>query len=190
MPAYSGEERTMHCTSRAFALSSMLGCLTFGSGALAQDGSEIDLTGTWQGAQICDELIGGEFVNFVVVDSPLLVIQDDDRFRFVVIGDEEDIADDLVYEGIIQTVEDSDQFEALAGICGGDYKAEELVRLRRIETSADGGRFDADSIFFTDDFPSDEGVLDFDTCKWAYERVSTERPDVPECQRPGIRPTR
>ena len=45
------------------------------------------------------------------------------------------------------------------------------------------------SIFFTDDFPLAEGDLDFETCKWAYERVSTERPDVPECQRPGIRPT-
>jgi hypothetical protein len=180
----------MRCTSKVLALSSMLGSLAFGSGALAQDGSEVDLTGTWQGAQICDELIGGKFVNFVTVDSPLLVVQDGDRLRFVVIGDLEDVPDDLVYEGVIQTVDGSDQFEALAGICGGDYKAEELVRLRRIETSADGGRFDADSIFFTDDFPSFEGILDFDTCKWAYERVSTERPDVPKCERPGIRPTK
>ena len=179
----------MHCTSRALALSSMLGCLAFGSGALAEDGSEVDLTGTWEGAQICDELIEGEFTDFVVVDNVLLVVQDDDTFRFLFIGDEESIADDLVYEGVIQTVEDSDHFEALAGVCGGDYKAEELVRLRRIETSADGSRFDADSIFFTDDFPLADGVLEFDTCKWAYTRVSTERPDVPECQRRGIRPT-
>jgi hypothetical protein len=167
----------------------MLGFLSFGSSALAQDGSEVDLTGTWEGAQICDDLIGGEFDDFVIVDNVLFVVQDGDRFRFVYIGDEEDIADDLVYEGVIQRVEGSDQFEALAGICGGDYKAEELVRLLRIETSADGGRFDADSIFFTDDFPLDRGVLDFETCKWAYTRVSTERPDVPKCERAGIRPT-
>jgi hypothetical protein len=180
----------MRRASKVLVLGSMLGPLAFGSGALAQDGSEVDLTGTWQGAQICDELIGGEFTHFVVVDNPLLVVQDGDRFRFLYVGDEDAIADDLVYEGVIQTVEGSDQFEAMAGICGGDYKAEEIVRLRRIETSTDGGRFDADSIFFTDDFPSAEGVREFDTCKWAYERVSTERPDVPECQRPGIRPTK
>jgi hypothetical protein len=78
----------------------------------------------------------------------------------------------------------------LAGICGGDYKAEEIVRLRRIEASETAARFDADSIFFTDDFPLGRGTLDFETCKWAYERVSTERPDVPKCERPGIRPTR
>ena len=120
----------MRRTSKAFALSSMLGSLAFGSSALAQDGSEVDLTGTWQGAQICEGLIGGEFVHFVIVDNPLLVVQDGDRFRFLYIGEpEEEIADDLVYEGVIQTVEGSDHFEALAGICGGDYKAEEIVRL-------------------------------------------------------------
>jgi hypothetical protein len=180
----------MRGTSKVLALSSMLGPLAFGSGALAQDGSEVDLTGTWQGAQVCDELDGGEFTPFVVVDSRLLVVQDGDRFRFLSVGDVEELADDLVSEGVIQTVEGDDHFEAMAGICGGDYKAEGIVRLRRIETSETAGRFDADSIFFTDDFPSAEGVRDFDTCKWAYERVSTDRPDVPECQRPGIRPTK
>jgi hypothetical protein len=181
----------MRRTSKAFALSSMLGSVAFGSSALAQDGSDVDLTGTWQGAQICDDLVGGKFDHFVIVDNPLLVVQDGDRFRFLYTGEPEDeLADDLVYEGVIQTVEGSDHFEALAGICGGDYKAEEIVRLRRIETAETVGRFDADSVFFTDDFPLFRGTLDFETCKWAYTRVSTERPDVPKCQRPGIRPSR
>jgi hypothetical protein len=175
----------MRRSSKAFVLSSMLGSLALGSSTLAQ---EVDLTGTWEGAEICEDLVGGEFAQFVA-DNTLLVIQDGDKFRFLYIGDEEEIADDLLYEGVIQNVEGSDHFEALAGLCGGDYKAEEIVRLRRIEVLEDTARFDADSIFFTDDFPSAEGVLDFGTCKWAYERVSTEAPDVPECQRPGIRPT-
>ena len=115
----------MRRTSTAFALSSMLGSLAFGSSTLAQDGSEVDLTGTWQGAQICEGLIGGEFSNFVVINNLLLVLQDGDTFRFVYIGDQEEIADDLVYEGVIQHIEGSDHFEALAGMCGGDYKAEE-----------------------------------------------------------------
>ena len=135
----------MRRTSTAFALSSMLGSLAFGSSTLAQDGSEVDLTGTWEGTQICDELNGGEFVNFVIVDNPLLVVQDGETFRFVYIGEpEEELADDLVYEGVIQTVEGSDHFEALAGICGGDYKAEEIVRLRRIDVSEDAAHFDAE----------------------------------------------
>ena len=179
----------MRRTSRLLAFASMLAPLAFGPGALADDGSEVDLTGTWEGAQICDELVGGEFSDFVIVDNPLLVVQDGDTFRFLVVGSEDAIADDLVYEGVIQRVEGSDHFEALASICGGDYQAEEIVRLRQIETSESAARFNAESVFFTDDFPLFRGDLDFATCKWAYERVSTERPDVPECQRPGIRPT-
>jgi hypothetical protein len=52
-------------TSRVLGLGSMLGSLAFGSGALAEDAS-VDLTGTWEGAQICDELIRGEYGHFVV----------------------------------------------------------------------------------------------------------------------------
>ena len=123
----------------------------------------------------------------MIVDNPLLVVQDGDRFRFVYIGEpEEEIADDLVYESVIQTVEGSDQFEAMAGICGGDYKAEEIVRLRRIEISETAARFDANSIFFTDDFPSFRGVLDFETCKWAYQRVSRSGPTYRSASDPGF----
>jgi hypothetical protein len=37
----------MHRTSKVLTLGSMLGALAFGSGASAEDGSEVDLTGTW-----------------------------------------------------------------------------------------------------------------------------------------------
>jgi len=180
----------MRRTSKILGLCSMLGSLTFGSSTLARDGSEVDLTGTWEGEKICDQLNGGEFRNFVQVDDVLLVIQDGDRFRFVDLGTQPEIPDDLVYEGVIQNVEGSNNFEALAGICGGDYKAQAIIRLRRIETSETVARFDAESVFFTEDFLLFEGNRIFATCKWAYERVSTEPPEVPRCQRPGIRPTR
>ncbi len=134
----------MRRTSRLLAFASTLAPLAFGPGALADDGSEVDLTGTWEGAQICDELVGGEFSDFVIVDNPLLVVQDGDTFRFLVVGSEDAIADDLVYEGVIQRVEGSDHFEALASICGGDYQAEEIVRLRQIETSKSAARFNAE----------------------------------------------
>jgi hypothetical protein len=73
----------MRRTSKAFALSSMLGPLAFGSGAPAQDGSEVDLTGTWEGTQVCDDLIGGEFANFVDNEHRLLIVQDGDSFRLL-----------------------------------------------------------------------------------------------------------
>jgi hypothetical protein len=77
----------MRRTSRLLALGSMLGSLAFGFGALAQDGSEVDLTGTWESAQICDELIAEEFSDFVIVVTPLLVVQDGDTFRFLFMGE-------------------------------------------------------------------------------------------------------
>jgi hypothetical protein len=93
----------MRRTSKVLALGNMLGSLVFASGALAQDRSEVDLTGTWEGTQICEELIGGEVVNTVIVDNPLLVVQDRGTFRFLYIGEsEEEIADDLLYEGVIK----------------------------------------------------------------------------------------
>ena len=142
-------------------------------------GTEIDLTGTWEGAQICDDLIGGEFGDFVVVDNPLLVVQDGDRFRFVYVGDEEELADDLVYEGVIQNVEGSDQFEAMAGICGGDYKAEEIVRLRRIEISETAARFDANLSSSPTTFRRSRG---FSTSRPASGRTSGCRRSGPTCR--------
>jgi hypothetical protein len=179
----------MRPTPQTFVLGTALS-LVLGSGAWADDGVEIDLTGTWQGTQMCEELIEGEPSNFVFFDNPLLAVQDGNRFRFLVVGlSPDEVTDDLLYEGVVQQVEGGAHAEAMAGICGGDYEAQELVRLRRIETSADGGRFDADSVFFTDDYPAFKGAFDFATCKWGYERVSTDPPPVPSCERPGIRPT-
>jgi hypothetical protein len=168
---------------------SVLGSLAFRSGASAQNGSEVDLTGTWEGTVVCDELLGGGYVNFIDTDDFLEIIQDGNTFRIAYrsVGEGDEVADDLLYEGVIQEVEGSIYSEAMAGTCGGDYEAQEIIRLRRILASGEGGRFDAESIFFTDDFPGAEGVFDFLSCKYAYEQVSTELPEVPECARPGGR---
>src|SRR5262245_15254115 len=141
----------MRRTSKVLSLCSMLGSLAFGSSALATDGSEVDLTGTWQGVKICDQLNGGEFRNFVQVDDVLHIIQDGDTFKLVDLGTQPEIPDDLVYEGVIQNVEGSNNSEAFAVICSGDYKAQATLRLRRIEISETGAHFDAESVFFTED---------------------------------------
>jgi hypothetical protein len=185
----------MRRTAKTLVAASALGSLALGAGALAQDGSEVDLTGTWQGTVVCDELLGGEYLNFVDTDAFFEILQEDNTFRMAYRSPdaegEEQVADDLLYGGVIQEVEGSIYHEAIAGICGGDYEAQEIIRLRRILTigEEEAGRFDAESVFFTDDFPGAEGVLDFLSCKYAYERVSTEPPEVPACERPGIRPT-
>jgi hypothetical protein len=181
----------MRRPANTLVVGSLLGWLALGSGALAQNGSEVDLTGTWEGTVVCDELLGGEYVNFIDTDDFLEIIQDGNTFRIAYrsVGEGDEVEDDLLYEGVIQEVEGSIYSEAVAGTCGGDYEAQEIIRLRRILASGEEGRFDAESTFFTDDFPGAEGVLDFLSCKYAFERVSTEPPEVPACERPGIRPT-
>jgi hypothetical protein len=46
----------MRRTSKVLGLCCMLGSLAFGSSTLATEGSEVDLTGIWEGEKICDQL--------------------------------------------------------------------------------------------------------------------------------------
>jgi hypothetical protein len=169
----------MRRTAKAFTLSSMLGSLAFGSGALAQDGSEVDLTGTWEGVQVCDDLIEGEFANFVA-DDRVEITQDGSRLRLRRVANESR----LIYEGSLARIVGAAHVEALVSICDGTYVAQEMVRLRRVLTKEDGsGTFDAESLYESTDAPGFEEIEIFGTCKWAYERVSIEDPNVPACRR-------
>ena len=169
----------MHRPSRVLALSSMLGSLAFGSTALAQDGSEASLTGIWEGIQVCDDSQAGVQVNFVAEDR-VEITQKDGLLRLR--RETEDGADFLLYEGPVAALVSSERFEAMVSVCGGSYKAKEMVRLRRVQVNEDGsGSFDAESLYESADAPGFEGVQIFGTCKWAYERVSTSNPRVPRC---------
>ena len=171
----------MGSTAKALVAGSALGSLVLGAGALAQNQSAVDLTGTWEGTVVCDELLGGEYLNFIDSEAFIEIVQQDNTFRMAYRTPTAE-GQDLLYEGVIQEVEGSIYSEAIASICGGDYEAQEIIRLQRIFTGEEGaGRFDAESIFFSDDFPGFERDLDFLSCKYAYERVSTERPRVPRC---------
>jgi hypothetical protein len=169
----------MRRTSKAFALGSMLGSLTFGSSALAQDGSEASLTGIWQGIYVCDDSEAGVQVNFVA-DDRVEITQQDGLLRLRRVT--QDGADFLLYEGPVVALASSERVEAMVSVCGGSYKAKEMVRLRRVQVNEDGsGSFDAESLYDSADAPGKEGVQIFGTCKWAYERASTSNPRVPRC---------
>ena len=169
----------MHRASRVLALSSMLGSLAFGSGALAEDGSEASLTGIWEGIQVCDDSQAGVQVSFVAEDR-VEVTEKDGLLRLRRVT--EDGADFLLYEGPVAALVSSERFEAMVSVCGGSYKAKEMVRLRRVQVNEDGsGSFDAESLYESADASGFEDVQIFGTCKWAYERVSTSNPRVPRC---------
>jgi hypothetical protein len=118
-------------------------------------------------------------VNFVAEDRVEITEKDDLlRLRRVT----EDGATSLLDEGPVVALASSERFEAMVSVCGGSYKAKEMVRLRRVQVNeGGGGSFDAESLYESADAPGFEGVQIFGTCKWAYERVSTSNPRVPRC---------
>lgn len=145
-------------------------------GLVFQQAVAFDLTGIWRGTQVCDELIGGKFGNFVVTEDELQISQCGDEIRMSNLG--------LLYRGVIQENEECKETgEAILTVCGGDFEAQEMVRIMRIRAKKNetAGSWDAISIFQSSEYPGSEGVQDFATCKWAYERTDTCDPEVPTC---------
>jgi hypothetical protein len=169
---------------RMVGIGIIVGCLgTLAQGAHAQATDGFDLTGEWHGTEICDELDGGRR-NVFVERSPIFIRQRPDG-RFVMLFRLENGNADVVYEGIVQRVA-AGGHEAVAIACGGDFRSQEVIRFRPITAVGAKGLFNGESQFFTNDFPGSGGVTNFGTCKYAYERVSTVRPDVRSCPRSPI----
>ncbi len=139
-----------------------------------------DLTGEWKGTVLCDGLTGGKFARFEE-HTTFSIAQDGWQFTALYKGTD-DVPDDLVYRGYVQRG-DNGQVEAAAIACGGDYAADEVIRLRPVVLSGRKGYFDGISNFFTRNYPGSRGISDMETCKYSFERMSTVRPKVPACNR-------
>ena len=150
-----------------------------GVAALPVGSSDSDLTGTWEGQQVCDDVDAGVQQNFVT-DDRVEITQRGDQLRLRRVT--RDGAHALIYEGPVMKLQGSTRSEAMVWVCGGTYEARETLRLRRLRADADGsGMFDAESLYESTDAPGLEGIQIFGTCKWAYERVSRQDPQVPSC---------
>jgi hypothetical protein len=84
---------------------------------------------------VCDDLIEGEFVNFVT-DDRVEITQDGSRIRLRRVAN--DGISTLIYKGSLERIVGAVHVEALVSICGGTYVAQEMVRLRRVLTDEDG----------------------------------------------------
>ena len=129
-----------------------------------------DLTGTWIGTQVCDDLSDGERVSFVLTDNIAEISQDGDRIRMAKFG--------FLYEGIVQGTGPKAGEAAIAS-CGGEFEVTEVVRIENVRVGpGSDGAWEAISVFFTEDEAF--GTI-FSDCKYAYERISDEDPNVPAC---------
>lgn len=154
-----------------------------GLGADARAGAGFDLTGEWHGTEICDEVGGGRRDVFVE-RSPIFIRQRPDG-SFLLLFRLDNGHADVIYEGVVQRLAGGGH-EAMAIACGGDFRSQEVIRLRPVVATGATGLFNGDSQFFTNDFPGSGGITSFGTCKYAYERVSTIRPAVSDCPRSPI----
>ena len=140
----------------------------FGLGTV-QAGS-LNMTGTWEGFTVCDELKDGVFTYDSFPEPELQISQDGDTLRMSAFG--------IFYEGKVQEITGSSiQAEAVVSACGGTPETE-TVRLR-ITIKGNEGSLDAASIYESDEFFP--GLRTFGTCKWHYKRVSTNDPMVLPC---------
>ena len=133
---------------------------------------EFDLTGTWEGYAVCEELKGGHFT-FDTFPDPLSISHRGDRIRISAFG--------ILYEGVTQTIHGSQlRGEALVKACGGIPETE-TVRIRQVVTNQQGlDELVADTVFGSDDFFP--GQRTFGTCKWFYRRTSSDDPLVRSCR--------
>ena len=158
-------------------IAALLG-LSAGSGMVAANQFP-DLSGEWQGTELCDELDDGTPAVFAE-DSPIFIRQGKNG-RFRLLFRLSDGKADVIYEGILKQVAGSTNFEGVAIACGGAFTSQEVIRLRPIGESGGQPFFNGESVFFTNDFPGSGGAVNFGTCKYVYQRTTSVRPAIPAC---------
>ena len=159
-------------------IAALLG-LSLGSGVVAANQFP-DLTGEWQGTELCDELDDGTPGVFAE-DSPIFIRQGQNG-RFRLLFRLSDGKADVIYEGVLKQVAGSTNYEGVAIACGGAFTSQEVIRLRPIGSSDGQPFFNGESQFFTNDFPGSGGAVNFGTCKYVYQRVAASRTVVPKCK--------
>jgi len=156
----------------------MLGAVMAGAlcGMVVSRASAFDLTGTWQGKQVCKILTAdGKREVQVFRKDVITITQVAGEVRTLMTST---ASGPLLYTGLGFTeAADPDKGDVAFRLCGlSDDPATkgELGRAKvRTQPSRSRGKFKATSIFTTAD--------EVDTCTWNYHRTSADDPGVPAC---------
>jgi hypothetical protein len=151
--------------------------LAFAAACLAQPAAAFDLTGTWEGKQVCRGLSAGEKTSFSI-PSQLRITQTGTELALEVVSD----AGTDVYNGIgIDNALKPTVGEAYFVHCGmsdvpavGDAFDESGRALLRTNEETGGGSFTGSSSFYND-------LPEVFTCKWIYKRTDPADPGVSGC---------
>lgn len=135
----------------------------------------LNLTGTWEGTQICTEFVGGNPNTLIIGPGDVLNIsQQGMLMRMSSFG--------VLYKGETQTRQGAPNTgEAIAVACDAQgFDINEVVRIQEIRVGTGQsvfGEFDATSNAFVR--PGTDRI--FSSCTWAYTRVSIDDPNVSSC---------
>jgi hypothetical protein len=136
----------------------------------------IDLTGTWEGKQVCQYFDGRKSIQ--TNTDVLQVSQNGDDFYFF-----SDLVQEIFHGRIIESAQHPDHFaQAVFVECETTESSayQELGRATKLQTkSKGGGLFKATSNFFQ--LPDSEVRLLLGTCIWTYQRVNTTDPNIGSC---------
>ena len=141
-------------------------------GLVVPQAHAFDLTGTWQGKQVC---------KFTTADGKEKQVFRDDVLTMTQIGTEVRIymaSLDFLYTGLAFANAANPNKGAvgfrLCGLSDNTTTAGEMGRAKvRAEPFTLNGKFVATSIYADNE--------EVDTCKWKYHRISTEDPGVSAC---------
>lgn len=163
-------------TMRGLAMAATA-AIVLGSATRAQ---AVDLTGEWQGYQVCDRYNGEKFQT-TYSDDTMLITQDGDTVYVAALFDGSGFA--LVFQGTVinENKRHTRVGEAALTECHSAPASEysETARVTKIDTKR--GSTDAEFVatsIFAQHF---EDATDHGTCTWKYRRVSSSDPGVPAC---------
>ena len=136
----------------------------------------IDLTGTWEGKQVCQYFDGRKSIQ--TDEDVLRVSQNGEDFYFSSV-----LVDEIFHGRIIESAQHPDKSaQAVFVECETTESSayQELGRATKLQTKAKGGGlFKATSNFFQ--LPDSEVRLLLGTCIWTYKRVDTIDPNIESC---------
>lgn len=151
-------------------------------GGAAAAAEPFDLTGTYEGFVVCDNVTGGVAGTF---GRPMTVaiVQSGDRIdaRNTIEVDPSQDASYTVFRGKAMAGAAGGWVSGYLEVCDSSFPHDEMIRIFPASTGAETFSFAADTVFVAEAVPGMGENLVVESCKWSLTRTSTESPDFAPC---------
>jgi hypothetical protein len=167
----------------------MMGTWTIGAfaaaialSAAAMAAERFDLTGSYEGFVVCDNVTGGIASTF---GRPMTfaIVQTGDRIdaRNTVEVDPSQDASHTVFRGWAIASAAGDWVSGYLEVCDSSFPHDEMIRIFPASTTAETFSFAADTVFAAEAVPGMGENLVVESCKWSLARTSIELPSFEPC---------